>query len=162
MRSTRLTHDHDGTLVVFLIGMTITKPWRPDLWLPVFTAMPRMLRELEAQEHSGLLGYEYLAMRTGPAVLQYWDSQEALYAYASAPEGRHLSAWREFHRRTRKHPGAVGIWHETYVVDRAESVYNNTRAVGLSRATHVVPVTAARLTGAQRFRRHRRSTSAPQ
>ena len=29
----RRTHDHDGDLVLFLIGMRINKPWRPDLWL---------------------------------------------------------------------------------------------------------------------------------
>ncbi len=38
--SSRMTHDYDGDLVVFLIGMRINKPWRPDLWLPVFNAMP--------------------------------------------------------------------------------------------------------------------------
>mgnify|MGYP003693751701 CR=1 FL=1 len=42
----RMTHDHDGDLVLFLIGMRINKPWRPDLWLPVFNAMPAMLAEL--------------------------------------------------------------------------------------------------------------------
>ena len=34
-------------LAVFLIGMTVRKPWRLDLWGPAFTAMPRMLRELD-------------------------------------------------------------------------------------------------------------------
>ena len=37
----RMTHDYDGDLVVFLIGMRINKPWQPDLWLPVFNAMPK-------------------------------------------------------------------------------------------------------------------------
>ena len=53
----RMTHDHDGDLVVFLIGMRINKPWRPDLWLPVFNAMPAMLAELSKDRDSGLLGY---------------------------------------------------------------------------------------------------------
>jgi len=35
----RMTHDSHGDLVVFLIGMRINKPWRPDLWLPVFLAV---------------------------------------------------------------------------------------------------------------------------
>jgi hypothetical protein len=30
----RMTHRHDGEVVVFLVGMTINKPWRPDLWWP--------------------------------------------------------------------------------------------------------------------------------
>ena len=52
----RMTHDYDGELVVFLIGMRINKPWRPDLWLPVFGAMPAMLAELSKDTDSGLLG----------------------------------------------------------------------------------------------------------
>ena len=43
--SGRMTHDHDGPLVVFLIGMRVNKLWRPDQWLPTFAAMPPMLRE---------------------------------------------------------------------------------------------------------------------
>ena len=37
----RFTHRHSGDLVVFLIGMRINRPWRPDLWLPAFIAMSR-------------------------------------------------------------------------------------------------------------------------
>ena len=36
----------DGEFVVFLIGMRINKPWKVNKWLPMFLAMPRMLREL--------------------------------------------------------------------------------------------------------------------
>lgn len=42
----RMTHRHEGELVVFHIGMQINRWWRPDLWLPTFFAMPPMLREL--------------------------------------------------------------------------------------------------------------------
>ena len=54
---TPLTHEHDGPLVVFLIGMRINRWWRPDLWLPVFAVMPTMLAELSRDPGSGLLGY---------------------------------------------------------------------------------------------------------
>ena len=60
----RMTHGYDGDLVVFLIGMRINKPWRPDLWLPTFNAMPKMLAELSRDPDSGLLGYR---MTFGPA-----------------------------------------------------------------------------------------------
>ena len=70
----RMTHRYDGELVVFHIGMQINKPWRPDLWLPVFGAMPRMLRELSMDPDSGLLGYALLIGRGGPYVVQYWSS----------------------------------------------------------------------------------------
>ena len=49
----RMTHDHDGELVVFLIGMRINRWWRPDLWLPVFNAMPPMLAELSEGSRLG-------------------------------------------------------------------------------------------------------------
>ena len=52
----RTTHAWDGDLVVFHIGMVFRKPHRPDLWLPVFTAMPRMLAELERNKAAAARG----------------------------------------------------------------------------------------------------------
>ncbi len=136
----RMTHRYDGELVVFHIGMQINRPWRPDLWMPVFQAMPGMLRELSQDPDSGFLGYELLLGRGGPYVVQYWSSVDKLYAYASDPDQQHRPAWTRFNRAARKAPGAVGIWHETFLVERAESVYVSTRAMGLPAATEVVPV----------------------
>ena len=136
----RMTHRYDGELVVFHIGMQINKPWRPDLWLPVFGAMPRMLRELSMDADSGLLGYSLLMGRGGPYVVQYWSSAEKLNAYASDPSAEHRPAWTGFNKAARKAPGAVGIWHETFIVERAETIYGSTRPMGLAGATEVVPV----------------------
>lgn len=138
----RMTHRHEGPLVVFLIGMRINRPWRPDLWLPAFTAMPRMLAELSADPDSGLLGYRLTLGAGGPLVIQYWKGTDELYAYASQANAAHRPAWAAFNRAARKVPGAVGIWHETYVVDRAESMYVGMPAVGLAKATSSQPVTA--------------------
>jgi Domain of unknown function (DUF4188) len=138
--SSRTTHEYDGDLVVFLIGMRINKPWRPDLWLPVFNAMPGMLAELSKDKDSGLLGYRLAIGAGGPLVVQYWSSAEKLYAYASERNAAHRPAWAKFNRRARKAPGAVGIWHETYVVDRAESIYAGMPVSGLAAATSSVPV----------------------
>ena len=140
----RMTHHHDGELVMFLIGMTINKPWRPDLWLPAFVAMPRMLRELSKDPDSGLLGYRLTFEGRQPTVIQYWSSLDKLYAYASDREASHRPAWAAFNRRARRAPGAVGVWHETYLVDRAESVYVGTPHMGLARYTERVPVTSRR------------------
>jgi Domain of unknown function (DUF4188) len=106
----RMTHDFDGDLVVFLIGMRINKPWRPDLWLPVFMAMPGMLAELSKDKQSGLLGYRLTFGAGGPLFVQYWNSHEKLYRYASDRDAAHRPAWAAFNRRARKVPGAVGIW----------------------------------------------------
>jgi hypothetical protein len=136
----RMTHDYDGDLVVFLIGMRINKPWRPGLWLPVFFAMPAMLAELSKDKNSGLLGYRLTFGAGGPLVVQYWSSHEKLYAYASDRNAAHRPAWAAFNRRVRKAPGSVGIWHETYVVERAETIYSGMPVSGLAAATSVVEV----------------------
>lgn len=137
----RMTHHHDGELVVFLIGMTINKPWRPDKWIPTFLAMPKMLRELSQDSESGLLGYRLAFEGKNPTVIQYWSSLEKLYAYATDSQALHRPAWTAFNRRARNAPGAVGIWHETYQVKAAESIYKGTPPMGLARATQHVPVT---------------------
>ena len=54
----RMTSRIDGKFVVFMIGMRINHPWRPDRWLPTALAMPRMVRELAAHPELGCLGAE--------------------------------------------------------------------------------------------------------
>ena len=148
----QLTHGHEGDLVVFHIGMTVHKPHRPDLWWPVFVAMPGMLAELSRNraaaergeaEDLGFLGASTLIGRRGPWVVQYWRSTDHLYAYATSAEARHLPAWRRFNRAAREHPGAVGIWHETFAVPAAgiETIYGNGAKVGLGAATGTVAAT---------------------
>ncbi len=44
----RRTSGTEGGVTVFLIGMRINRFRALRHWLPVFTAMPRMLRELRA------------------------------------------------------------------------------------------------------------------
>lgn len=76
---TPTTHAHEGELVVFNIGMTVRRWWRPDLWLPAFFAMPRMIAELSRnkaaaergeEEHLGFLGADTLFGAKGPWVVQ--------------------------------------------------------------------------------------------
>lgn len=136
----RMTHRYDGELVAFHIGMQINHWWRPDLWLPTFLAMPAMLRELSMDRDSGMLGFQLLFGRGGPFVVQYWSSIDKLYRYAADPAQQHRPAWTRFNRRARRAPRAVGIWHETLLVSRAESVYVATPIMGLAAATEAVPV----------------------
>ena len=72
-----MTHHHEGDLVVFLIGMTINRWWRFDLWLPVFRAMPGMLAELSKDRESGLVGYRLTFAGGGPLLVQYWSSRDS-------------------------------------------------------------------------------------
>ncbi|MDT0341186.1 DUF4188 domain-containing protein [Streptomyces litchfieldiae] len=139
----RMTAAGGQGVTVFLIGMRINSFLRLRSWWPVFTAMPKMLRELSRDKGSGFLGYRLLF--GGPRliyVVQYWASHEQLLAYASAPDKQHRPAWAAFNRRLRAGKGRVGFWHETYVVPAGahEAVYVNMPAFGLGAATEVVPV----------------------
>ncbi|GAB3714302.1 DUF4188 domain-containing protein [Mariniluteicoccus flavus] len=140
------TAAHTGDLVVFHIGMTVRAWHRPDLWGPVFAAMPPMIAELSRNRAAadrgeapdlGFLGAEAMMGARGPWVVQYWKTPDHLYAYAGDREAKHLPAWKRFNRVARSHPGAVGIWHETYAVPAAgiETFYGNGAAVGLAKFT---------------------------
>jgi hypothetical protein len=136
----RVTHQHTGELVVFHIGATFNHWWRPDLWISVESAMRRMLRELSEDPDSGMLGYDMLFNHHGPYIVQYWSSVDKLYDYASDRSSNHRPAWTKFNAMARKNPDAIGIWHETFVVERAESMYVGTPPMGLPGATRIRPV----------------------
>lgn len=128
----------EGDFVVFLIGMRINKPWKVGLWWPVFTGMPRMLKELKAAgPASGFLGHTPLSLTL---MAQYWRSFEQLEAYARSKDHAHWPAWVAFNKRIRNSRGDVGIWHETYKVRAGdyESVYSGMPPFGLSAAAELV------------------------
>ena len=145
----RLTAELDGDFVVFVIGMRINQPWKVGAWLPVFRAMPKMLRELQTQPELGLLGSQFY----GLTQIQYWRSVEHLHRYARSRENAHLPAWRAFNQGARAAGDAVGIWHETYRVEAGayETVYVNMPRTGLGRAGTLVPATGHRQTAQGRL-----------
>lgn len=85
---TRMAARIEGDLVLFLIGMRINKPWKLSKWLPVFLAMPKMLKELEKSDRAetGFLGHNGLSLGT---IVQYWRSFDDLERYARSQEGMH-------------------------------------------------------------------------
>lgn len=140
----RFTAQHDGPMVVFLIGMRVNNWLRWREWLPVASAMGPMQDYLRRYPESGFLG------ANGPffspnfreiVTVQYWRSTEDLERFARQDPRLHPEAWRRFFRQSFK-GGAVGIWHETYRVEAGafESVYGNMPPYGLARATEAVPV----------------------
>lgn len=147
MQQGRWTHNHDGGLVVFLIGARVNRPLAVRRWWPVVSAMPRMLRELQRDPALGLLGVTSTVHGRGSLMVQYWRDLESLLAYAHAGEHEHRPAWREFNRRVRESRGAVGIWHETFVVPAGahESMYVDMPAQGLPK---VLGLRDPRVTGA--------------
>ncbi|MGW1375563.1 DUF4188 domain-containing protein [Streptomyces sp. NPDC002446] len=138
----RMTADGDGEVVVFLIGMRVNSWWAVRSWLPVFLAMPRMLKELQKEKGRGLLGIRPLPGLRCFGMLQYWESTEKLLAYAGDQGGEHRPAWAAYNRRARAGRDRVGIWHETYAVPAGsyESIYANMPPVGLGAVRGVVPV----------------------
>ena len=138
----RRTHAHTGELTVFAIGMRINQIHRPDAWIPVLAAMGPMLAELAQDPQSGFLGGQTLLGLRGPTVLQYWRSTDDLYRSAADRAAHHRPAWSAFNARARRVPGAVGIWHETYRVSAAETMYVDVPVMGLAAATSSVQVTS--------------------
>ena len=148
------TADAEGEVVVFLIGMRINRLWALHRWLPVFIAMPRMLRELGRDKDGGLLSHVLL---TGSPrtyyVVQYWESKDKLYAYAADRDKLHRPAWAAFNRRARNGGRAVGVWHETYVVPAGgyEAIYYGMPPFGLAAAHGVAPLATRGGTGRERL-----------
>jgi hypothetical protein len=138
----RMTAELDGEFVVFLIGMRINKPWKIHKWLPVFFAMPRMIKELQARPESGFLGYNGM----GKIIVQYWRSFDQLEAYARSKDLSHWPAWVDFNRRVGATREDVGIWHETYIIKpgQYEAVYSGMPPYGLGKVGRLVPATGSR------------------
>lgn len=134
-----------GDFVVFLIGMRINKPWKIHKWLPVFTAMPKMLRELDAlpSVETGFLGHTGISMGV---IAQYWRSFDHLEIYARSKEQSHFPEWTAFNRRMNDNRGDVGIWHETYLIKAGqyEAIYSGMPPFGLGKASELVPATGNR------------------
>ncbi|MBO1330631.1 DUF4188 domain-containing protein [Streptomyces sp. VRA16 Mangrove soil] len=139
----RTTADTQGDVVVFLIGMRINHFWAVHRWLPVFIAMPMMLRELGKDRSLGLLNHVLgTANPRTYFVTQYWESKEKLLTYAAAPGRRHQPWWARLNRYARRSGGHVGLWHETYVVPAGsfETIYFDMPPHGLAKAHGVRPL----------------------
>lgn len=141
--------------VVFLVGMRINSFWQIRKWFPVFAAMPRMISELMRNPGLGLVGRPriFLSGRT-ILVWQQWVSYEHLEAYARGGANQHLPAWRAFNRNARGN-GAVGVFHETYLVtpSTAEAIYVNMPPLGLGAAFGTKPAEGAARSSAGRLGR---------
>lgn len=87
----------------------------------------------------------------------YWGSFDALREYARDSDRLHFPAWQAYYEDGTKEDAAVGIWHETYVVDsdEYETVYNNMPPHGLaaSDGAEIVSASDERKTAAGRIGR---------
>ena len=147
----RMTAVAEEDFALFLIGMRFNNLFAVHRWLPIFTAMSKMLRELHTQRALGFKSYEMWMGRT-LILVQYWESAEKLIDYAKASDSEHLPAWRAFNKAVRKSK-AVGIWHETYVVPKGstENVYVNMPSFGFGKVGALHPVAGKRNTAQGRL-----------
>ena len=85
-------------------------------------------------------------------LVQYWENPEKLIEYAKAKDSEHLPAWRAFNKAAMK-SNAVGIWHETYVIDKGktENIYVNMPKFGFGKVGDLQPVTTNRNTAKDRL-----------
>ena len=88
----RYTARTDKPLVLFLIGLRLNELVAAHKWLPVFTAMPRMLAELDRKPEAGLLSRRLYFSGRIFLVQQYWDSFDKLMAYAHDTSAEHFPA----------------------------------------------------------------------
>lgn len=150
----RMAGQIDGDFVVFRIGIRINKFWKPHKWIPAFLAGPRLTKELEETEESGLLGYETSLGIRNHVVVQYWRSFDHLREYARDSDMGHLDAWQDFNQN-RSGDGDVGVWHETFLVrnNEYEAIYVNMPEYGLGDAGELVPASGTDETAAGRIGR---------
>ena len=158
----RFTAKMDEPFVVFVIGMRINNLLAVRKWLPTARAMGPMLRELYRHPEKGFLGAEFFLYRWGPALVQYWRSFEDLEGFARNPDDPHLPAWQRFNRSVGS-DGSVGIFHETFIVERGnyEAVYSNMPVFGLAKATEHVRAVGGRETARRRLMRGENEPAVP-
>jgi hypothetical protein len=137
----RYTAHPDEPFAVFLIGMRVNRFLKFSKWMQVFKAMPPMIEELKRHPELGFLHTETALYWRGVINIQYWRSFDQLHDYAHMRDGLHLPAWAEFNRRIGAND-AVGIWHETYVVQpgKYEAIHVNMPRFGLLQAFQSEPV----------------------
>ena len=150
----RMTAVATEDFVLFLIGMRINNWFAIHRWLPVFLSMPKMLRELHINRDMGFKSYEMWLGRT-VILVQYWENPEKLISYAKARDSEHLPAWKAFNKRAMKSE-SVGIWHETYVVDKSktENIYVNMPNFGFGKVKTPKPVKGFMKTATGRLSQH--------
>lgn len=151
VRNERLTAVSKDGYVLFLIGMRINNIFAIHRWLPVFMAMGRMLPELFKNPELGFKSYEMWMGRT-LILVQYWESAEKLMAYAKATDAEHLPAWKAFNKAS-KNTNAVGIYHETYIVEpgKSENIYVNMPPFGFGKVGKLESATGKRKSAIQRL-----------
>lgn len=156
----RMIADIEGEFLVFVIELQVHKLWQFWRWYPTVQAMTNMLVELTENKEHGLLNYEYRFSFSRQFILMYWRSYEHMHDWALNKDAAHAEGWRMLNKLMKEHPDLLGFWHESYIVSQYESFYRNVPAVGLGRASTLVPLRGGMKKRAARLREARSQTVA--
>lgn len=142
----------DDSFVLFIIGISIHRPWAIRQWWGAFTAMPAMMNELSARPELGMISSRLYFSFPELMMVQYWRSFDHLEAFARNPQEFHLPAWQKFNKAVGKSK-AVGVYHETYIVQAGqyEAVYVNMPRMGLAKAFEHLPAHGHKATARRRL-----------
>ena len=142
----------ESSFVVFIIGMRLNQIYKIWKWIPVFNSMGPMIKELYQNPQWGFLHTEVLFGWRKITLIQYWKEFDGLIDYAHGKN--HALAWKSYNRKI-KNNGSVGIFHETYKVEKgaSEAIYVNMPKMGLSQAMTHIPVSQSMDTANKRMRK---------
>jgi hypothetical protein len=160
VRTGRWMATRDEPFAVFVFGMRLNRLRGLRRFLWGLRVLRRVLRELDAHpEHGFLAGRVYRAGRTLIAV-QYWESFDALDAWARDHRLPHRKPWQRYLREALGDE-AMGLWHETYLASPGtwEGVYVNMPPWGLAIGGEAVEMQATRGSARQRLREQRKRTT---
>ena len=143
----------DRPFVLFMLGMRVHNIWNVPKWAQLYQLIPRMLEELKANPQLGCMGSISKISFREPLIIQYWESLEALQAFATNPKHSHLPVWKKFNQVVGKSKD-IGIWHETYIIQpgQHENIYINMPFTGLGQVIPLQPISKKSQAYRQRFK----------
>jgi hypothetical protein len=160
VRTGRWMARREEPFAVFLFGMRLNRLRGLPRFLWGLRVLRRVLGDLDAHPERGFLaGRVYRAGRTLVAV-QYWESFDALDAWARDHRLPHRTPWQQYLREALGDE-AVGLWHETYLASPGswEGVYLNMPPWGLAAGVEAVEMQATRGSARERLRERRKRAS---
>ena len=160
VRTGRWMARRDEPFAVFLFGMRLNRLRGLPRFLWSLRVLRRVLRDLDTHPERGFLaGRVY---RTGWTLIavQYWESFDALDAWARDHRLPHRQPWQQYLREALD-DGAMGLWHETYLASPGswEGVYLNLPPWGLAAGVEAVEMQATKGSARERLREQRKRAS---
>src|SRR5215218_10013448 len=114
VRTGRWMATREEPFTVFVFGMRLNRLRGLPRFVWGLRVLRSILRDLDAHpEHGFLAGRVYRVGRTLIAV-QYWESFDALDAWARDHRLPHRKPWQRYLREALGDEG-MGLWHETYL-----------------------------------------------